>query len=489
MAKELKDMTVAEAKASGQEQAYSNLVAGYGVGTPSSLVAPNTPTTPVIPVDSAMGSTPTLPKINNAPIQSQAMSTVQSSMAVPPPALTPEKVDTTARGTMETLATKLFGGNQDVTAQRQEIRAQQETAQKAELARSISNRYTLREREIQRQREELEKNPRGVVGQYAFNAQLSKFNRESERELADIAVQYNIANGDYLAAEKIVSERLSDIQAQRSQDIQAFQTLFNFVQNDMTESEKLQAQQAWQEKQSEKDFAQKKEIMTYEQTIRQGDPLYQAQLLKAQRDAMGGGAEAPKVVKINGVDSVWNPTTGEFEPVSVKGGGTGELVLASANQNIKNIEGILNSNYLSSAVGPNALARVSPLNKFTGGKDDFISKVDQIVSNLSLDTLIQAKEKGATFGALSDTEMKILASAATNIASKAVKTKDKDGNLVVTGYKGSEKAFKDEIQIITNMAKLDYLLKGGNLEDVGAVQMEDGTVWVTGYDNNLVKLR
>lgn len=197
---------------------------------------------------------------------------------------------------------------------------------------------------------------------------------------------------------------------------------------------------------------------------------------------VGGSTEAPKVVSINGVDSIWDGA--KYVPATVAGGGN-ELILAGAQESIKNASSLLDNKYLSTAVGPNPLARISFSNVVTGGKDDFIAKVGKLTKNLSLDTLIQAKAKGATFGALSDTEMKILAGAATTINDKAVT--NKKGEIV--GYKGSEKAFRDEIQLITNFAKLDYLLKGGNLEDVGAFTTEDGSVMVENSDGTITKLR
>jgi hypothetical protein len=465
------------------------------------------PTAPVIPVDSAMGAVQPLPRVDNRPLPTATTGSVQGAIttaAMPP--VEPVKEDTTARGKMESLASKIFGGGQDVAAEREQLRIDAQTREKEAQARLLGNKLTARQREIQKGLEAIEANPRGQT-EYALNAEINKYNRETARELADLSFSYNVALGDYQAAEKIVSERLSDIQAQRAQDIQAFNTLFSFVQNDMTESEKLQAQQAWQEKQSEKDFAQRKELMAYENTLKQADPLYRAQLLKAQRDAMGGGGEAPKVVKINGIDSVWNPTTGEFEPVSVKGGGSSEFALAGAKQNIENIDTLLNAGGMSTAVGTNILGRaprgvLGTVGKIatvvgipglfkdawkgvTGQTQDFIAGVEQLQSQLSLDSLINAKAQGATFGALSDTEMRILSASASKIGSYVVK--NKAGQAV--GYNTTEANFQKELNKINNFAKLDYLLKGGNLEDVGAIQTPDGAVYVKNFDGTLTKLR
>lgn len=102
-------------------------------------------------------------------------------------------------------------------------------------------------------------------------------------------------------------------------------------------------------------------------------------------------------------------------------------------------------NGLSNAVGTIKLGRFAPFQ--WGQKADFIASVEQLVSDLSLESLIDAKSRGATFGALSDSEMRILASAATKIGTW--RQRDKDGN--VTGYKASESAFKNELDNISKI--------------------------------------
>lgn len=140
--------------------------------------------------------------------------------------------------------------------------------------------------------------------------------------------------------------------------------------------------------------------------------------------------------------------------------------------------------YLTSAVGPNALARISFTNFATGGKSNFIAGIEQVRSQLNLDALIQAKAQGATFGALSDQELKVLASSASKIGTWAVK--DKNGN--ITGYKANEGDFRKELDKINNFAKMDYILKGGNPEDVGAKMLPDGTIWALNSDGTYTQL-
>jgi len=105
---------------------------------------------------------------------------------------------------------------------------------------------------------------------------------------------------------------------------------------------------------------------------------------------------------------------------------------------------------LDNAVGINPFGRTA----FTTGqatqKQEFLGSVQQLVSGLSLEALIEAKSRGATFGALSDTEMQILSSAATQIGTWAIR--DKNGK--VKGYKIGHDAMRKELDNISkNLAR------------------------------------
>ena len=163
----------------------------------------------------------------------------------------------------------------------------------------------------------------------------------------------------------------------------------------------------------------------------------------------------------------------------------GQMNLATTEANIQSIDNLLTDSYMSSAVQPSGLIRFSPLSLITGGKGNFIAGVEQIASQLNLNALIQAKAQGATFGALSDQELRVLASSATKIGSWAVKNKEGQ----TTGYKTTPGAFKKELEKIQNFAKLDYILKGGDMTQVGATITPDGKVWVKNADGTMTQLK
>jgi hypothetical protein len=158
--------------------------------------------------------------------------------------------------------------------------------------------------------------------------------------------------------------------------------------------------------------------------------------------------------------------------------------LAQSQNNIQQISNLVSNPDLKKAVGTNVFGRISPLEAFTGAKANAIADIEQIISQLSIDSLISAKERGATFGALSDSELRVLSNSATKLASYRIT--DKEGK--VKGYKANEQDFKTELDKINNFAKLDYLMKGGNIADIGATVTDDGKVWVKNSDGTLTSL-
>jgi hypothetical protein len=153
-----------------------------------------------------------------------------------------------------------------------------------------------------------------------------------------------------------------------------------------------------------------------------------------------------QVVDLNGKKVLINSQTGEIiQEYSLEGGDKkeGESNFFS-NTDLTTINNLLNSVAFSGAVGGSELGRFTT--NWTA-KQDFIADVERIVSQMSLEALIKAKANGATFGALSEGEWKILGAAATNLGAKSVK--DKKGNIV--GYSGSEQSFRQELQRIKDL--------------------------------------
>lgn len=162
-----------------------------------------------------------------------------------------------------------------------------------------------------------------------------------------------------------------------------------------------------------------------------------------------------------------------------------ELKTAQSQSNIQNISALASDKSLSGAVGANIFGRLDPLSFFTGGKQNFIGGVEQLREQLTLDKLSQAKQNGATFGALSDGERVTVAAAATKLGSWA--QKDKSGKTI--GYNIDEGSFKKELDKINNFAKLDAIINGADPKSVGVQQTGDGAYWTRNSDGSMTRLR
>jgi len=134
-------------------------------------------------------------------------------------------------------------------------------------------------------------------------------------------------------------------------------------------------------------------------------------------------------------------------------------------ENLTKADAILSSRAIDTIVGPNPFSRGSfrqkgivgtvvsgitrgAVDEITGGADDTVALVQQMIDDQFLNKLIDVKSKGATFGALSDNEGQALRNAANAIAQTAIKD---DGKVI--GYDMSEKLFRQEIGIIREMTR------------------------------------
>lgn len=99
-----------------------------------------------------------------------------------------------------------------------------------------------------------------------------------DRKRADLAIEKLAAQGDVNTALQIVEDTIKAKYEPIDNEIETLKTLYSLTANDMTESEKMQAQAAIQEKQDARDLAARKDMAEYEAKIKQSDPLYRAQL-------------------------------------------------------------------------------------------------------------------------------------------------------------------------------------------------------------------
>lgn len=111
-----------------------------------------------------------------------------------------------------------------------------------------------------------------------------------------------------------------------------------------------------------------------------------------------------------------------------------------------------------SVVGLPALANDLYQN-ISGQSQSFVAGVHQLTNGLTLQNLIDAKARGATFGALSEGELSLLASSATKLNDWELKSGDKGLGV----WNIDESSFKTELDNIKSLTQRALLLSQGNL--------------------------
>lgn len=390
------------------------------------------------------------------------------------------------------------------SADTEKIKAESNLQEKKQRAISISNELDALDKNFRDEVAQIKQNAAGGFGG-SINSQLSQAQDRYQNTRANIALTYRIASQDYQGAEQLVQDKVESLKQNNANMINAYTLFANSINNDLTESEKLQVQANLTKKQNEAKKIENAYSNVLDKITKRGAPAsvlsavdFAAKQPNATPASIAAAAgkylsdtsttKAPEVQKINGVDMQWNPTTAKWETITTPIDKTGISVpLAQAQSNVEQISSLLGDSAIRSAVGPTFISRFvgRGLDTATGARQNFIAGVEQIRSNLNLESLINAKARGATFGALSDQELQVLSSSATKIGSWA----KKDGSGNVTGYSASEKDFKRELDKINNFAKLDYIRRGGDPIDVNAQMQSDGSIWSKNSDGTLTRIK
>lgn len=327
--------------------------------------------------------------------------------------------------------------------------------------KDINNQILSEQVSARHQIEALQRsNPQGL-GAEVIADKIDDINRASISKQADLAVIQLSKQGRYDSAKAVADRAVSAIMEQQRNKQAALK--FNYEENrDAFDKDEQRAfETAQKERDRELDNQEYRLRAQFDQTLKQNDPLYKAQLSKARADAAKAIAEGKAAAS----------------PVA----------MAQSAYTSTQIGSIVSSSALKGAVGPNIFARSGGggLDQLTGAKQNFLADVDQLRQSLTLQNLQNAKANGATFGALSDSELKLLSQSATKLDSWAIK--GSDGK--VTGYNANESDFKKELDKVNNFSKIDYLNKGGDPSSIGAQVMKDGTVWTQNSDGTFTQLK
>jgi hypothetical protein len=188
------------------------------------------------------------------------------------------------------------------------------------------------------------------------------------------------------------------------------------------------------------------------------------------------------VIDVNGTKQLVDTQTGEVIASFGADVSTNEVQQARDANFINTIDALKTHPGMSKAVGTTPLARWTPFKAdvMTGQVSDFVGSIENVVKNLTLNTYAEAKEKGMTFGAMSEGEWEILGDSATKINSW--RRERNDGSIY---YDTSEKNMKKELDTLSNFGKMDVIRKGGNPADIGVIDLGNGTYATRNSDGSI----
>lgn len=325
--------------------------------------------------------------------------------------------------------------------------------------------------------------------------------------------EYAITSGNFEKAKTYADNIINAKYGQMEADIKAKQTnLESILKFDLAPAEKklAEATQAKLTKEAN-DLAEKKalaklnvdamsEYAKYAMEAGQSDiasqissldttkPTFKQDLAKLQAKIKNPTMELDLAIKRANLAKIQKETSLLGEPTAKEKAKT-EAALQSAKDSIPAtqdkidaVDALLNASGLSTRVGSNILSRkpttfgggvtrtlsvvgIPSLLKqegkeLTGAGQSFAGGVHKLISGLTLQSLIDAKSKGATFGALSDSELNILANSASALNDWEIK----DGNGKGTGvWNVDENTFKNELKTIQDLSKKALYKSQGNV--------------------------
>jgi hypothetical protein len=164
-------------------------------------------------------------------------------------------------------------GKGDRTA---ELNQEEGTFQKKQLATKLEGDYISKQRAYDKQIEKIRENKGGMLDS-AVEAEVANVERQKNSELADISIQYKIANGAYTDAVSIVDAKVNAEFEPIENEIKAYENLYQLYGDDLTESEKTQV---------EANIQAKRDDLDYQRQIARDKTLHQYQLSEiAAREA------------------------------------------------------------------------------------------------------------------------------------------------------------------------------------------------------------
>lgn len=173
------------------------------------------------------------------------------------------------RTTRDVVLERLLGISESARGKGDEesrLMAERDVAGKEEQVTKLNNEMSAAERAYTKRKREREKNLEGTFGG-ALNQDLATMEREYLSEQADRAILLEAANGNLSTANSIIQRQLDAKYKPLEDEAKNLERLFTVYQNDMSESEKVEAQAAIQEKRDQAEFGRQKDLASYKNEL------------------------------------------------------------------------------------------------------------------------------------------------------------------------------------------------------------------------------
>ncbi len=217
-----------------------------GLGTNSSIVNNN-----VVPLPQTLNSNNltnttayNLPANNYNPTtgplavaNNSAVSEITSSANYIPPApvVNPEKAKNATF--LNSILEKINGQANDIY----NINNDSKLADKKQKATAISTEIDTMDKAYRDQIQTIKANSGGKSAQ-GIQTELAQAEDRYQNNRANVALVYKVANEDYQGAQEIVNQKVQSLKDQNSQALESYRLAADSIQNDLTESEKIQLQ-------------------------------------------------------------------------------------------------------------------------------------------------------------------------------------------------------------------------------------------------------
>lgn len=178
--------------------------------------------------------------------------------------------------------------------------AQAGVAAKLQASNDLTNLYNTTKQNYANQIAALQKNPEGLFGT-GLQDKVDEISRQQNRDLANIAIQQNAANGNYTTALKIATDAVNAKYEPLQAEVDNLTKYYTLTKDDMTTSEQQTAAANIKQKQDDLQFARDKELKAYEASLR-------APVKTTPTEALGqyGATFIPGAKMADGTPTVYN---------------------------------------------------------------------------------------------------------------------------------------------------------------------------------------